>query len=62
MADDTESAGLWMVKEYIQRRHATIATQVDCQPIYELCAGAEWMPGSSRMMRWWYQDAVSEEE
>ena len=28
--DGIEAAGIWMIKEYIQRRQATIAAQVAC--------------------------------
>ena len=38
--DAMESAGLCLIKEYIQRRQATIAAQVACRIIYELCTWA----------------------
>ena len=62
MADVLEPTGLCMVEEYIQRQQATITAQVACRSIYELFTGAEWMPWSSRLMRWWEQDVVREEE
>ena len=31
-----ETAGLWPIKEYIQRRQNKIAAQVSCRTIYEL--------------------------
>ena len=34
--DTTE---IWRIKEYIQRRQATIVEQVACWTIYELCMG-----------------------
>ena len=51
LADSLESTGIWQIKEYIQRLQDTIAAQVACRPIYELCTGTEQMTGSSRMMR-----------
>ena len=57
-----ESTKLWSTKEYIQIRQSNIASQVACRSIYELYNGAEWMPGSSWMMMWWYQDVGREEE
>ena len=62
VADTMEAAGLWTIKEYIQRRQATIAAQVTCRKIYEASTGAELILGSSRMMRWWEQDVGREEE
>ena len=53
VADAMEAAWIWPIKEYIQRRQVTIAAQMACRTIYELCTGAEWMPGYSWMMRWW---------
>ena len=41
---------------------ATIAAQVDFRPIYELCMGAEMMPGASMFMRWWDQEVGQEVE
>ena len=52
VADAIKAAGIWLIKEYIQRRKATIMAQVVYRPIYEMCTGAERMPGSSQMMRW----------
>ena len=62
MDDALDSTGLWLINEYIQRRQGRIAAQVACRPIYELCTGAERIPGSSQMMRRWDQDVVREEE
>ena len=39
VADTLETAGIWKIKDYIQRRQATIAAQVAYRPIYELCIG-----------------------
>ena len=57
MDEALEIARLWPIKEYIQRRQGTVAAQVVCRPIYELCTGAERIPGTSmlcsgRIMTW----------
>ena len=52
LTDALEIAWLWPIKEYIQRRQATIAEHIACQPIYELFTGVEKFPGSSKFMRW----------
>ena len=62
MDDVMEAVGLCPIKENIQIWKGTIAAQVACRPIYELCTGEEWMLGSSQMMRWWDQDMGREEE
>ena len=62
VTDVMEAERIWTIKEYIQRRQATIAAEVDLMPIYEMCTGAEHIPGSIRMMRWWDQDMGREEE
>ena len=36
-----EAAGLHPIKEYIRRRHVTIAEKLACRSIYELCVKAE---------------------
>ena len=38
----------------------TILEKVAYRPIYELCAEAEKMLGTSRVVRWWDQDVVKE--
>ena len=43
----TEAAGIHPIRECIRRRQATIAEKVACRPIYEICAKAERMPGTS---------------
>ena len=53
MAEALEATGLWTIKEYIRRRQATIAEYITNRPIYELCMGAERMPGSNRFIQWW---------
>ena len=55
--DTTE---IWRIKEYIQRRPATIVEQVACRPIYEMCMGVEKIPVSSRFMMWRDQDVGRE--
>ena len=57
-----EAAGLWPMKEYIQRRQANIAEYIANHPIYELYAGVEWMPCLSTLMWWWHQDVKPQEE
>ena len=42
-----EISGLWPIKDYIQRRQATITAHISCRTIYELCTGLERMTGSS---------------
>ena len=37
MAEVLDTDGILKIKEYIQRRRVTIAAQVACRPIYELC-------------------------
>ena len=53
VAEVMESAGLWPIKEYIQRIQDTAAAQVACRPIYELCIGSERMKGTKKFMWWW---------
>ena len=55
-----EVSGMYPIKEYVQRRQATIAAHIANRPIYELYTGVENIPGSSRFMRWWYQYMVRE--
>ena len=57
-----ELSGIWPIKEYIQRRQATIAAHISNQTIYELCMGSEKIPVSSILMRWWDQDVGREVE
>ena len=33
----------------------TIVAQVEFRPIYEMCAGEEWMTWDSRFLLWWDQ-------
>ena len=54
-----ENAGLHPIGLYIRRRQATISERVTCRLIYELCTEADWMPGTSWMVRWWDQNAVN---
>ena len=57
-----DTAGLHPIRVYIRRKPSTISERVDYRPIYELCTEAERMPGTIRLMKWWYQDAVNEPE
>ena len=52
VADALETAGLWPIKKYIQRRHSTIEAPMACLPIYKLCMGNERIPGSCGFMQW----------
>ena len=38
--EDLDVTGIYLIKEYIQRRQATIAAPISNHPIYELFAGA----------------------
>ena len=57
-----EAAGLHPIREYSRRRQAALEEKVACRLIYALCAKAEWMPGTIRMVRWWDQEVVNEPE
>ena len=46
-----KSAGLHPIGVYIRRRKATIAERSACHPIYELCKGAEQMPGTRYLVQ-----------
>ena len=60
MADTIDTAGCWSIKEYIQRRQASIVDQVACRPIYEVLTEVERITGYSRFMMWWDQDVGRE--
>ena len=62
VAAELEAAGLYPIHGYIWIKKATIAAQVACWTIYELCNKAERRPRMSRMMIWWDQDVVQESE
>ena len=62
VAEVLEISGLWTIKEYIHLRQATVAAQVDCWIIYELCTGAERIPGTNKFMWCWYKDVGREVE
>ena len=47
VADAMVSARIWPIKKYIQRHKATIEAHMACRPIYDLCSGAERVPGYS---------------
>ena len=55
-AEALDTTGIYPIKEYIQRRQATIAAHVAFSTIYELCMGESSMMVCSRFMRWWDQD------
>ena len=55
-ADVLESAGLHMIRQYIQVRRQTIALFIVTRPIFGLCRG-----GSSNHQFWWEQPFDFEE-
>ena len=55
MADNLDIAGMWPIKEYIQRYWDSIAAHIAFRPIYEMYMEAEKIPGSSLFMMWWDQ-------
>ena len=55
VTEDLEVAGMCTTKEYIQRRQAAIAENIENHPTYEIFMGAERILGSSRSMQWWHQ-------
>ena len=52
VAEGMDTAEIWPIKEFLQRSQNTVATQVACQSIYEMCMGADSIPVISRFM-WW---------
>ena len=42
-------------------RQATIAEYIGTHIIFELCNGAELIPGFSQSTKWWYKDHRREE-
>ena len=60
MDDALETTGIWTIKQYINQSKATIASQMTCRTVYELCTGAERMPGASKFLRWSDQDVGRE--
>ena len=57
-----EAVGLHPIRVYIKRRKTTVVDRVACRPVYTLCTEAEWMLGTSRVVRWWDQDALNKTE
>ena len=55
-----ETAWLWSIMEYVQQRQVTVAAQVACRTIYEICTEAERMLGTSRCVQWLGQDVGRE--
>ena len=60
VVEETEDMGIHPIGLYTKRRQATIAERVYCRPIYKIFTEAERMPGTSRLVKWWEQDAVNE--
>ena len=57
-----DSSGLHPIGLYIKRRQKTIAKRVAWRPLYALWTEAERILRTSRMVRWWNQDAVNDSE
>ena len=55
-----EATGINPIGVYIKRQQTTVAERVACRPVYALCKEAERMPGTSRLVQWWDQEAVNE--
>ena len=55
-----EEVGMYPTWEYIRSCQAKIAEYIATRPIFELCNGAERMPGSSQSPRWRDQDHSQE--
>ena len=49
-------ACIWPIRKYVRSWQTTIAKYIAAIPIYKLCIGEERMEGSSRLLRWWYQE------
>ena len=54
-----DTTGIHLIGVNIRRRQATIAENVAFHPIYDLCTEVERIPGTSRLVQWWDQDAVN---
>ena len=54
-----ETTGVFPIREYVRRREVKLLECVAGILIYKLFTGAERMEGSSRFLRWWYQDHVT---
>ena len=54
------ATGIHPIGVYIKRRQTTISKRLFCHPVYALCTEEENFTGTSRILRWWYQDAVNE--
>ena len=46
---------------YVWILQATIAEYIVTRPIFEMCTGAEQIPGTSRILSWWNQYHIQEE-
>ena len=46
------------VVSYTQQKQDNSVAQMACRSLYDLCTGAERIPGSSRGIRWNYPDVV----
>ena len=56
MNGSLDTSGLCPIKGYIHSRQYSVAAQVACRYIYELCTGADRVPVTSRFMRQWDKD------
>ena len=57
-----DTYGIFTIKCYIQIRQDTVAVHVGFRIIYELCTGAERIPGKRNCMLWWKQEVGKEVE
>ena len=53
VAEALDTYGIWPTKYYIQRRQDTVASQVVCRPMYDMCTGEERMPVTNSFVWWW---------
>ena len=56
-----EAAGMWPIREYVQRRKETTAEYIVKDLVLELCTRVERIPGHSWSLMWWDQDHRREE-
>ena len=60
--EEMDATGHHSIGVYIKRWQTNLSQRVANCPIYALCKVVEKMPGTSRLVRWWDQDAVNELE
>ena len=62
MAEALDNDGVWTIRKYIHCSQNTVSAQVVLCTIYNMCTGAERILGTSRFLRWLYQDVGREVE